>query len=355
MNFLSNNFKRLVHGGEKLVLGNLAPPVRTPHHVIHWWGKNRVIHFFPLQEILYQVPLVIIPPLMVKPDIFDLHPGHSMVGYLIKKGFDVFLVDFGVPDSSDKNITVDDYVDDFIRTGVKKVKEYARMDKVSLLGWSMGGIMIVLYTSLYNDDGHVKNAVIMGSPVDYSKMFPINLMAKAGGIFVEPAMKVMGNIPGFMSSLAFKMSSPLGRLRRYLQLLYHMHDREWVEAYEKVEEWIDGFIPYPGEAFKKFVLEFIKDDRLKDGRLTIRDNPVILKRFKASLLIVAGDTDWIAPADSCTALAEMVSSKDISILRVPLGHLGMVAGHRAPEEVWEKLVLWLSSRSGKRVHRQYEV
>ena len=45
-------------------------------------------------KVRHAVPMLLIPPLMVKPFIFDLRPERSFVLSLLRAGFDVFLVDF---------------------------------------------------------------------------------------------------------------------------------------------------------------------------------------------------------------------------------------------------------------------
>jgi len=39
-----------------------------------------------------------------RPQIFDLRPGGSLIEFLLKEGFDVFLVDWGVPDEEDADM-----------------------------------------------------------------------------------------------------------------------------------------------------------------------------------------------------------------------------------------------------------
>ena len=62
----------------------------------------------------HDLPVLLIPPLMVKPFIFDLFPGRSLVRFLLDRGFAVFLVDFGEPDAADSYVTLDDYVLDWM-------------------------------------------------------------------------------------------------------------------------------------------------------------------------------------------------------------------------------------------------
>ena len=62
----------------------------------------------------YRTPVLVVPPLMVRPYIYDLRPEHSMLRTLRDAGLDVFVVDFGVPDRGDRDVRLDDYVLDFM-------------------------------------------------------------------------------------------------------------------------------------------------------------------------------------------------------------------------------------------------
>jgi len=282
---------------------------------------------------------------MVTPAIFDLRPGHSLVEYLRTTGFDLFLIDFGVPTSEDQRITIADYVLDFIPNAAAKVREITDQKEISMIGWSMGGIFIILYGAIHSEEGGLKNAVVIGSPVDFSKMFPFGLLARIGRRPVVMATDIMGNIPPILTRTGFKLLKPIGIVQRYLELLAHYWDREWVAGFESIDHWVDGFIPYPGETFKEFVSDFLARDLLKNGRIHLRGRPVFLDRITSSLLVISGGEDIVAPAHSVEPLVNMVSSKNSQVIRVPQGHIGLVAGSRAPELVWEPLARWLARRS----------
>ena len=48
------------------------------------------------------MPLLLIYSLIKRPFILDLQPGRSVVEYLVKQGFDVYLIDWIPPRSDDK-------------------------------------------------------------------------------------------------------------------------------------------------------------------------------------------------------------------------------------------------------------
>jgi len=333
------------HLVERSVLGPLTPQVRSFSRTIFMWENATLLRYHASTERTYRTPVLIIPPLMVNPDIFDLRPGHSLVHYLLDAGFDVFLVDFGSPTDADTAIRVDDYVTDFIPKAVEKILEVTGESSVSTVGWSMGGIMSMLYASVYQKDAHLKNAVVLGSPFDFSKMFPINILVKVFGAGLPAVMERMGNLPPVLPRIGFEMLAPFGLVTRYMNLLVNYWDREYVAGFETIRDWGRGFIAYPQEAFVQFVTEFIRDDKVRQGRLVMKGRKVDISQVDANLLLFVGTTDKVASPESVEALMDLVGSKDKTCLKVPVGHIGLVTGSKAVKHVWAPMALWLAERS----------
>src|SRR3989337_2039882 len=129
----------------------------TPHEVVFTENKLRLLHYIPIAENIFPVPLVMIFALVNRPYILDLQPGRSVVEVLLRGGIDVYLIDWGIPGDEDKHQNLDFYINKYIRKVVNKVKKISASDKVSILGYCMGGTMSVLYPALYPED--VKNIV----------------------------------------------------------------------------------------------------------------------------------------------------------------------------------------------------
>ena len=51
---------------------------------------------------------------MNRPTIMDLRPGHSFVEYMVGKGYDIYLLDRGIPGPEDKKLKFDDYTLDYM-------------------------------------------------------------------------------------------------------------------------------------------------------------------------------------------------------------------------------------------------
>ena len=93
---------------ERALLGPLTPEVRAPREVVFQWGKVRLFHYESAGKTK-NVPVLIVPPLGANPMIFDLRAGHSLIGYLVECGLDVFMLDYGVPDKVEAKKSVLEY------------------------------------------------------------------------------------------------------------------------------------------------------------------------------------------------------------------------------------------------------
>jgi polyhydroxyalkanoate synthase len=336
---------RFVNGVDWLVRDPKTLVGRTPHDVIYQRDKLQVRRYHAGSvHPRYPVPVLLIPPLMVKPFIFDLHPGRSLVAFLLQQGFRVYLVDFGEPDAADAYVTLDDYVVDWIPTASRVVKDDAGTRTLSLLGYCMGGLFALAHTAA-NRDQTVRNIVTIGAPVDTAKMGLFAWMAKAAGSQLEFIAKQIGNVPGGLSSTVFRLMTPMKNVTRYADLFMNMWDHEYVNGFDAMNQWVGQFIAYPQNAFLQFFRDFMQHNKLVKGNLTFGRKVADLKHVHASLLVIAGKTDEIAPLDAVHAVLEAVGSHDKEFRVAPGGHMGVFAGSSAPEKVWRPTAVWLGQRS----------
>src|SRR5262249_15852431 len=91
----------------------------TPREVI-WTHRKTTLSRFHSTWRTHPVPILLVFALINRPEIFDLKPGGSLVEYLLEEGFDVFLVDWGVPDEEDADMGIDDYVCDELRWAIRE-------------------------------------------------------------------------------------------------------------------------------------------------------------------------------------------------------------------------------------------
>ena len=133
----------------------------------------------------HEIPVLLVFALINRPEIFDLAPGNSFIEFLLDEGYDVFLLDWGVPDDEDADMGLDTYVLDELHAGVRETLRASGAPQVSLLGWCIGATLCAMYVALMRggqlpaaaDAGPVRgpsrstrcaNLIVLTMPVDPS-------------------------------------------------------------------------------------------------------------------------------------------------------------------------------------------
>jgi poly[(R)-3-hydroxyalkanoate] polymerase subunit PhaC len=339
---------RFVNGVDWLVRDPRAVVGRTPYDVIYQRDKLVVRHYHAGSvHPRYALPVLLVPPLMVKPFIFDLYPDRSLAAFLLQRGFSVYLVDFGEPDRADAYVTLDDYVLKWLPAACRAVKQDAGVSELSMLGYCMGGLFALSHVAA-NRDTSVRNVVSIGAPVDMNKMGLFAWMAKLAGGQVETLARRIGNVPGGLSSAVFRLLTPMKNITRYADLFMNMWDERYVNGFDAMNQWVSQFIDYPQDAFVQFVRDFVQHNKLVRGQMTFGNKVADLRRVRASLLVFAGRTDQIAPEPAVRAVLDAVGSTDKTFHLVPGGHMGIFSGSAAPNAVWRPTAEWLATRSDAR-------
>jgi len=280
----------------------------------------------------------------VRPYVYDLRPEHSMVRALRRAGFDVFVVDFGVPDREDATVRQDTYILEYMPKAVGAVRAATGQPGVSLVGYCMGGIFSLLYTAAWRD-ADVRNLVVVGAPIDFSKMGLLTWLARLGHGQAGFLADRIGNIPGQINSQALKMLAPLKRVTRYADLFVNLWNEEYVRGFESMNRWANDFIPYPRDAFKQLLTDFFRENGLVQG-MRFGDKVADLRTIACPVLALAGKDDEIATPASARVIRDLLASEDFEYVEVPGGHIGVIGGRSAPTFVWEKIAAWLRPRSG---------
>ena len=69
----------------------------SPRDVV-WTHRGTTLYRYRSSRCEHAIPVLLVFALINRPEIFDLRRGNSFVEFLVSEGFDVFLVDWGVPD-----------------------------------------------------------------------------------------------------------------------------------------------------------------------------------------------------------------------------------------------------------------
>ena len=127
--------------GIRYVRGSSKPRVgATPKETVWQRGKAQLWRYRG-GPARYSPPLLIVHSLVSRSYILDLRPGNSAIEFLLDAGFDVFMLDWGVPDELDANNSFATYVDEYLPRAVEAVRRETGCREVTMAGYCLGGVI----------------------------------------------------------------------------------------------------------------------------------------------------------------------------------------------------------------------
>ncbi|MED3575814.1 alpha/beta fold hydrolase [Cytobacillus praedii] len=313
----------------------------TPRTAV--WKKNKAtLWHYPSKNKKYKVPLFLIYSLINQPFILDLGPKYSLIEAFTSSGFEVYLLDFGIPGYEDKDLSMDDYILRYIKKGVQRALLHSNASEISLIGFCMGGTFAAIYTSIADEP--IKNLIISVAPIDFSvtPIFSEGVkMLQNEEVNFEPILDAWGMIPPAYVKRGMKIATMPISYSPYLSLLSHADDEERNLKWSRFNYWAESHIPISAAAVKQMIVDLEKENKLITGNLMIGDRPAKLKNITANLLAVGASHDRLISIEQIKPIIDLVSSKDKSFHILEGGHGSLAKDGKAPGY----LENWLADRS----------
>ena len=165
-------------------------------------GKVVLYRFVGEKAPTAKVPLLIVYALVNRPYMVDLQHDRSLVKGLLAQGEDVYVIDWGYPDRSDRFLELDDYINRFIDGAVDHLRDSSGRDAVNVLGICQGGAFSLCYASLHPEK--VKNLITMVTPVDFHT--PDNMLSNwTQNMDVDLFVDTLGNVPADLMNASYLM------------------------------------------------------------------------------------------------------------------------------------------------------
>lgn len=303
----------------------------------------------------HAVPLVLVPPLGVTTESFDLMPNRSLARFMAARGFHVYMIDWGIPEMRHADLRLADYGVRMFSEAIAEVRRHSGVPEVSLMGWCMGGLLCLIYAGATGDK-QIRNLVTVASPIDFRSSGLLGVLSRA---FEKPASFVRKytpfrinqinpikvQMPGWMTTLGFKLTDPIGSITTYWDLAKRLADREFVESHSTTADYLDHMLVYPVGVVQDMLVHAVIDNQFADGSMQLGEYFADLTRIKADFCAFAGDRDNIVPVNTARKIMDLVGSSEREFHVAPGGHMGVVLGSKAVTHVWEPVAKWLDERS----------
>ena len=291
-------------------------------------------------------PVLFVPAPVSRYFILDLLPGRSFAGYVAAQGFDVYIADFGIPTREDRLADLAYYVEGLVRRSVRTVGALTGHDAVNLVGYCLGGTLSLLYSALYPET--VRRLVLLTTTVDGDVEGGIPWVAArmglAGEDYDNPRLVPAAEVKSWFEMLAPGSNSILGRVSDLWDRLDDSPER--LREVRTMASWVDDVVPAPGRLLAELYRKLGPGaNGIMKGTVTVGERPVDFGAVAMPVLSVSAEKDTIAPAAGVDAVRSVVPHAEI--LRLPGGHVGIVAG-RSAAALWKRTVEFLGPRGHRR-------
>ena len=322
----------------------------TPFDVVASEGPVRLLRFrLPEGEAKpvrrFATPLLMVFAMVNRPYVLDLLPNKSVVRQFLRAGFDVFMIDWGVPQPGDGTKTLHDYVEGHLDRLARRVLALTGQPQLNLFGYCMGGTMSAMYTSLHADV--VRNLVMLAAPVDWSRGESLlKCWTDAANFDVDAVADAFDLIPSGYLGTSFNLLKPVdNNLRKWQGFLEKMDDEKFLREFVAMESWVNDNIPISSAVYRDFVKHGIQSNRLVKGEFPLGGRTIDLGRIACPVLNLVAESDHLVPREQSDPLDRVVGSTDVATRSLKAGHIGLAVSGKAHGEFWPAAADWLAARS----------
>ena len=271
--------------------------------------------------------VLLVPSVINKAYILDLMDDASLVEHLKNKGYHVYMVDWGEADAAHPK-TMDD-VCRFVAQAIKKLK------KPWVVGYCLGGLFALAGTLLAKQK--VKGLALAATPWDFSQTEFAQQLKPAYAAY-ELFLNGLPVVPVDVIQTQFATLAPFGAIRR-MQAFGEIDDEKQLQRLTAIEDWLADGVDVDTAIAKTLILDWYGNNAPMEGKWAVDGVTITPKALNIPLLCILPQNDAIVPLGAAIAACDGV--KDVNMVDVPTGHIGLMAGRKAQSHVFAPLVGWM--------------
>ena len=265
----------------------------TPGTVVFCNEVLELLQYTPTTETVFTIPIMMVPPVVNKFYMMDMAPGRSLVEYLVKKGFQPFMISWKNPKAEHSHWGLNTYVSAMLEA-IDAIRDITGCPKINVFTICTGAVPLaaLLGYMAAKKIGGINSATTVVSIVDSNEGRSLGLFATPKAIkAAKRRSEAKGILTGEEMAKVFTWMRPrdlvwnywvnnylLGKQPPTLDILYWNNDPTRLAARMHAQ-----------------LLDVFSEDLLrKPGGLRVLETPIDLAKIDCDTYVVAGITDHIS-------------------------------------------------------------
>jgi len=283
--------------------------------------------------------ILVIPSLINRYYVLDLLPEGSFLRHLASSGLRTFVIDWGAPGSEERHFDLTGYIVERLEAALAAAAEVAGTP-VGVVGYCMGGLLALALT--LRRRSQVGCLALLATPWDFHAQ---NGRGRLLALVADCLARVHGvadGVPVEVIQTLFFFLDPFSAERKFRRFAALEPESDEARRFVALEDWINDGVPLALGVARDCGRSWYGDNEPARGLWRVAGDPMRPQLLNRPALVVVPGRDRIVPPAAAEPLAAALGTA--TILRPPLGHIGMMSALRAPEMLWAEIAAWLRTQ-----------
>lgn len=291
----------------------------TPGKVVLRNQLVELIQYDPVTPKVGAQPVFVVPSWIMKYYILDLSPGNSLVRYLVGQGHTVFIVSWRNPGSGDRNLGMEDYLEQGILQPLQHVRDICGQARVHAVGYCLGGTLMAIAAGFLAQRGEevLQTLSLLAAQLDFEEPGELGLFIDESQIaYLENIMSEQGYLDGNQMAGAFALINSKDLVWSKLTHEYLMGRAPSVND---LRAWNADATRLPFRMHSEYLRRLYLNNDLAEGRYQVHGKTIALKDIRVPLFVVSTETDHVSPWRSVYK-THMLTDSELTFVLVSGGH-----------------------------------
>ena len=289
-----------------------------------------LIQYEPQTKTVFKEPILILPAWIMKYYILDLLPDNSLVNWLVQQGHTVFIVSWRNPDSTDRDLGMDDYYRLGAMAAIDAVSKTIPKTTIHLMGYCLGGTLAMITAAAMDDNGdkRLKSLSLLAAQADFTEAGQLLLFITQSQVsFLQSMMWEQGYLDTKQMAGSFQM------LRSY-DLIWSKMIQDYMHGAQRgmiaLLAWNADATRMPYKMHSEYLEKLFLHNDFAEGRFFIEGKNILAENMHLPTFVVSTEKDHVAPWRSVYKTHHIINN-DLTFVLTNGGHnSGIVSepGHK---------------------------